>query len=373
MGKPTVDEWVATWPSLRHVGVEHVGPCPLCGGRDRFHLREGQDGRAVVGCRGCIDGQPEALRRARFVELVRFVFPHQDASRPGNGSLSTPKPKTPPRPAQASALTDEQRRNAEYGRRLWREADPIPTPPSTSPPDTSPPRLWLGERSLLHPYQTPPSVIRYHVGKRYIVAALWPIDAIRAAWPAGPAGEPPAVAVCAIDERGSKRYRQPWDGDKRSYGPITETGALLALGDPEVLDEEVHICEGIADALAIYARQSGLVLASITKVNAILNRQGVRTRLAARRVRDWHDRDANHAGQDASERLTQALKEAGIHPIVAALGEHGDPADWSAALGWPLIDAAHFDEEAGKHYETNPPAEADRLAIHALTSKQRGF
>ena len=29
------------------------GPCPLCGGRDRFHVSE-RNGRVLLGCRGCV-------------------------------------------------------------------------------------------------------------------------------------------------------------------------------------------------------------------------------------------------------------------------------------------------------------------------------
>ena len=47
---------------------------PLCGGEDRFHVRD-SGGRAAVGCRGCIDGQPDGERAARFGELLRAAFP----------------------------------------------------------------------------------------------------------------------------------------------------------------------------------------------------------------------------------------------------------------------------------------------------------
>ena len=92
---PGVKEWADTLDLTRR-GLEFVGPCPLCGGEDRFHVRD-SGGRAAVGCRGCIDGQPDGERRARFGEVLRAVFParavtpapplssHLTPPAPGNG------------------------------------------------------------------------------------------------------------------------------------------------------------------------------------------------------------------------------------------------------------------------------------------------
>ena len=60
---PSVEEWADTLDLTRR-GREWIGPCPLCGGDDRFHVRD-SGGRAAVGCRGCIDGHPDGERRAR--------------------------------------------------------------------------------------------------------------------------------------------------------------------------------------------------------------------------------------------------------------------------------------------------------------------
>ena len=103
---PTLDDWQAAL-ELKRRGVEWCGPCPLCGGEDRFHVRPGHSG-ARVGCRGCIDGQPEAVRHERFGELLRAVFgdrnrqntasagrkpAYKRVSHPSEGS-STPKNAT---------------------------------------------------------------------------------------------------------------------------------------------------------------------------------------------------------------------------------------------------------------------------------------
>ena len=224
--------------------------------------------------------------------------------------------------------------------------------------------MWLAARSLLHPWQTPPLTLRYR--DRLIVAGLWPLDAIRVAWPDLPKGEPAAVHCVAIDEAGRKRRPDRWEGDdKRTYGPIADSGAILALGDPNDTDAPVHLVEGLADALAVYSRQRGLVLAAITTVHAILNRPGVLGRLYGCRALLWPDQD--DSGLESSSKLAGGLKVRGITHAIAHDDEATDPADWSARQGWPDLDADAFTETAGRFLdEGQPPAEADRLAVHTL-------
>ena len=39
---------------LRRIGYSYVGPCPICGGEDRFSINRGKDGYAWPHCRhGC--------------------------------------------------------------------------------------------------------------------------------------------------------------------------------------------------------------------------------------------------------------------------------------------------------------------------------
>ena len=86
---PTAQEWVRA-AGLEKVGSrEWCGPCPICGGDDRFHVSE-KDGRALVGCRWCIDDRPEAERAAGFREVLRAAFPDR---RPISGTA--PKTRAP--------------------------------------------------------------------------------------------------------------------------------------------------------------------------------------------------------------------------------------------------------------------------------------
>ena len=60
--------------TLTRRGIEHVGPCWRCGGRDRFHVAAGASVAVVVGCRGCGEDSGEYFR-ATMAEL----FPSNNA------------------------------------------------------------------------------------------------------------------------------------------------------------------------------------------------------------------------------------------------------------------------------------------------------
>ena len=85
--RPTVAEWVAAVPELKRVGGQYQGPCPGCGGDDRFHVKEKGDGSALVGCRGCLDSNvPEDERRRNYGNIMADVFPDLTSPRRVNGS-----------------------------------------------------------------------------------------------------------------------------------------------------------------------------------------------------------------------------------------------------------------------------------------------
>jgi DNA primase len=50
---PIMDELTRRGIKLRRVGAEHVGPCPKCGGTDRFSVNPK---KLVWNCRGCSTG-----------------------------------------------------------------------------------------------------------------------------------------------------------------------------------------------------------------------------------------------------------------------------------------------------------------------------
>ena len=69
--EPTAAELAAAFGLSRTGPGNYNGPCPLCSGDDRFHVHE-VDGRAVVGCRGCIDGLAKPERSAQYGKVMRL-------------------------------------------------------------------------------------------------------------------------------------------------------------------------------------------------------------------------------------------------------------------------------------------------------------
>ena len=51
--RPTPEEWEAHVPQLRRIGSQLQGPCPACGGEDRFHVKLTEP--HLFGCRQCKD------------------------------------------------------------------------------------------------------------------------------------------------------------------------------------------------------------------------------------------------------------------------------------------------------------------------------
>ena len=96
---PTVDEFVAAHPDLKREGGGYAGPCPVCDGDDRFHVKEGRDGAALWGCRSCIDGATGTARKEATAKVMQELFadrPMPAGARKGNGrsTVAEEQPKT---------------------------------------------------------------------------------------------------------------------------------------------------------------------------------------------------------------------------------------------------------------------------------------
>ena len=132
----TTRDWAQAVPGLTRVGAEWVGPCPLCGGDDRFRVSE----RGAY-CRQCL---PDGKNTVRFKELIAAVFP--DAEPP-------PKPRPKPNPGK--------RPTAEIGLEAWT---------ASVNAERTPVRAYITGRKAWPPfYEIPESI-------RWIPAAAAPRD-----------------------------------------------------------------------------------------------------------------------------------------------------------------------------------------------------
>lgn len=97
---PAPDQWAERLGNLNRKGHEYKGPCPLCGGEDRFHVKQG-DSAPIWGCRQC---GPDAA-----MDILRETFPELKP----NGSATT-KNRASPRPSSKPKAKPSVSRRLEY-------------------------------------------------------------------------------------------------------------------------------------------------------------------------------------------------------------------------------------------------------------------
>ena len=116
MDRPTPEQWSAKLQALKKVGNQLEGPCPLCGGDNRFHVKLAAP--YLFGCRSC-----EETNKGYGTELLRAVF--------GRGNDS----KLPRRPKED--FTDavyhhpDGRQAVSYGKDWPGDWDTLSTPMQT--------------------------------------------------------------------------------------------------------------------------------------------------------------------------------------------------------------------------------------------------
>ena len=123
---PNVEDWAARI-DLRNRSGEYVGPCPVCGGTDRFHVGRGRGGAAMVGCRGCIDGQPADIGHKAFGRVLREAFPERFQSGAGERTARTPQPPRKPPESRPEPIPgpDDADARRKVARRVWKRTKPL--------------------------------------------------------------------------------------------------------------------------------------------------------------------------------------------------------------------------------------------------------
>ena len=102
--------------ALKRAGAgEYAGPCPVCGGTDRFSVNTR---KGVWNCRGCGEGG-DAIKLVRHVERVTFA----QAIETLTGEIGTPT-VPPAKPAAAKGDSDYERRQHKKAGWLWGQRSP---------------------------------------------------------------------------------------------------------------------------------------------------------------------------------------------------------------------------------------------------------
>ena len=293
---------------LQRRGSEWVGPCPRCGGTDRFHVRA--DG--VFGCRVCGEDDNAGLYRAVMDACGYDGGTDTDTWRPSQW------PATRRRPEPKANNTGPGLRGVAQA--AWDAA----SPPTDTPAQrylSHHRRIWPAARAL------PPSVRWLPLRRSVPDTMRWALDAITEpdaisgvilyAYTTTTGGTINSAKCEALDAGGARQHEAagPW---KRNYG--ARDGALfVALDAP---GGDWHLVEGEADALAIASTLDAgrVVCASGTSGFAVATCADA----VGRRIILHPDNDV--AGVRAAWKLLAALTRAGIAADVEPSYNGTDPA-----------------------------------------------
>ena len=256
----------------------------------------------------------------------------------GRGTSNT-TPLTPPPPPLKTSPTLQP-----HALRLWHTSAPIPPSPD------HPARQWLAVRHIWRPELPLPSAVRWidarHLhgafqGAGAIIAIAAPPAAWADAWPHLPTLTCVQLVFVAAD--GSPAEDRGLT--KRTYAGTRD--AVTILGCP-LLDQTtgpVDVAEGLADALALAARNPAPAVATLgTSGMAAPTLASWLATSPATRI--WADRDPSKAGrappgQRHGRQLVRLINDAGGNAeALHAPAPHKDPAAAAAALGFPDLDSA---------------------------------
>ena len=205
---------------LKKIGTrEWAGPCPACGGIDRFAI---DTSKGVFNCRGCGCGGDE-------IALVQHVtgYGYREAlAFLGDDRLARQAKRLPARPEP----------RPEPPRSATTTADALKIWKASVDPRGTPVEVYLGKRNLKLEDDIAGEVIRWHPGVA-MVALFRNIktDATQ------------AISRTFLDKDGAKLGR-------KFLGPVG--GAAVKLDADDTVLSGLHIGEGVETALA--ARQVGL-------------------------------------------------------------------------------------------------------------------
>ena len=296
------------WPGKRS-GAEWSGPCPKCGGVDRFHVRPGRAQDLLVHCRaGCAGA-----------DLLRLLFPRRGAAR----REDRPWWDRPERRRAASSTPAPEPHRKRLDR--W-EASAV------APAGIDALGRWRAAKCGIDASAPWPSSLRGLVVQpaipdvaRALLAVAAPLAPL-AAW--STSGEPPspwpAVHLVHVGEDGAPA-KDAGGLAKRTWGSAKGKPNVHVLHAEDV-GGAGHVVEGLADALALAARVEGPVVAA-------LGTAGIAKADVSALVRWPVERWTVHADGDQGG-------EAAARKLVARLGRRGslqryppehDPCSWWAA------------------------------------------
>jgi hypothetical protein len=203
---------------LRRQGRELVGPCPRCGGRDRFAINLGKQ---VWNCRACSRGGRGAnglvrhVRGFSFREAVAFL---------DCGATPASRPFVPRSSWTLNRSTVDDRATLDYAGKIWDQGDPL-GPEATG---------YFNRRSI------DIDAVPNHGGLRWHPRCTWE------------GGTRPCIVGRYTTAAGNQQrgvWRRPIDGGKpKALGPTAE--CVIRLWPDDAVESGLVLGEGVETTLA---------------------------------------------------------------------------------------------------------------------------
>lgn len=286
-----------------HGRIERCGPCPRCGGRDRFSINVKKQ---IWNCRGCAVGG-DVITLVRHLDGADFTTAVRLLAGGGHASASAPSPVATYRTKKEEDYEDEQHRKAAW---LWQQRRPL---------TGSPAERYLREVRGIHcPL---PATLAYLAPTRSghhpaLVAAYGMPDELEPGISAEPENVD-AVHLALLKSDGSgKANAKP---NKVTVGsPAGQPIVLAPLNDLLGL----AITEGVEDALSLHAASG---------VGAWAAGGASHMPALAAAVPDYVDwfrvvADGDEAGRSNSFKLCRSLSDRGLRGEVIDLSGCSDAA-----------------------------------------------
>jgi hypothetical protein len=262
-------------------GPERCGPCPRCGGRDRFSIHAGKQ---VFNCRGCgVGGDVIAL--VQHLDACGFG----DAVKMLGGTER--KPTATVKPAVVQDTKEDEAKRIALAMSIWDDASPIEGVPLGE--------AYLERRGLLNDDLPGEDVLRF--SRCTFGNSNYPC--ILALYRDIVTNEPKAISRTAIGPNGIKIGR-------KALGPVM--GCAVKLDPNENVELGLHAGEGVETMLA--ARLKGFRPAwALGSAGAIRNfpvLAGIES-LTVIVDNDLPDKNGRQAGQEAAKACSDRWVRAG--------------------------------------------------------------
>ena len=271
---------------LKRCGNELVGPCPRCGGRDRFAI---SISKRVFVCRGCA-AAGDIIALVQFLDGCDFRTAVRTLAGFEMGGLNLQDAKSDHRPLDLvnQPAIDEQ--NTERALKLWADAVPICGTVAEK---------YLHHRGL---HDLPDDgVLRFHPASAYGKAR---VPCLIALYRNIITNAPHAISRTALDAAGNRVGRM-------SLGPVG--GAAIKIDPDEAVEHGLIISEGLETGLA--GRMLGFKPCwSLGSAGAVRNFPVLAgtTSLTILVDHDEADRRGRQAGQEAALGCSERWREAGV-------------------------------------------------------------